>query len=319
MSLSGSMRLAVVSLTLVASSAGLMLPQRAHAQLSVQERAPLVQPRAQRARAALRELGSGLYRVEADFAEALGRAERHWRDGQADEAVLALAALQKYGPLAELPFIKATCCWQPLPTHATTASCATTTTSAPPRPAAPRCASAAAAPRTSLASRCKANVLETGAAAGITSYEPSELVVTVRAGTPAGRTGGRAGRKGQCLPFEPPHFGALGERRWAAWSPPACPAPRAPAWAAVRDYVLGVSDDQRPGRAADLWRPGHEERGRLRRVAPDVRLLGTLGLITEVSLKVLPVAVAEATLRFRHGRGARAAASSSAGPGSRCR
>lgn len=107
MSISGSMRVAGAALLLAASSMGLMLPQRAHAQLTVQERAPLVQPRAERARAALRAQGNGLYRVEADFAEALGRAERHWRDGQADEAVLALAALQKYGPLAELPFIKA--------------------------------------------------------------------------------------------------------------------------------------------------------------------------------------------------------------------
>ncbi|MCK7493367.1 MAG: FAD-binding protein [Comamonadaceae bacterium] len=42
--------------------------------------------------------------------------------------------------------------------------------------------------------------------AGISSYEPSELVVTVRAGTPLAELEAALAEQGQCLPFEPPRF-----------------------------------------------------------------------------------------------------------------
>ena len=84
-------------------------------------------------------------------------------------------------------------------------------------------------------------VLDTRVLRGIVSYEPSELVVTVRAGTPLAELEAALAEQGQCLPFEPPHFAK-------------------------------ASSD------AGAW--------------------GTLGLLTEVSLKVLPVAPGEATLRF---------------------
>ena len=59
--------------------------------------------------------------------------------------------------------------------------------------------------------------------AGIVSYEPSELVVTVQAGTPLAELEAALAEQGQCLPFEPPRFHAsvapcsLG--RSAAWWP----------------------------------------------------------------------------------------------------
>lgn len=139
-------------------------------------------------------------------------------------------------------------------------------------------------------------VLDTRALAGITSYEPSELVVTARAGTPLAELEAALAEKGQCLPFEPPHFGAgatVGGMVAAGLSGPA----RATA-GSVRDYVLGVSMVN--GRAEHLTFGGQV----MKNVAGyDVsRLmagsLGTLGLITDVSLKVLPFAPAEATLRF---------------------
>ena len=76
--------------------------------------------------------------------------------------------------------------------------------------------------------------------AGITSYEPSELVVTVRAGTPLAELEAVLAEQGQCLPFEPPHFGArrgtVGGMVAAGLSGPA----RASV-GAVRDYVLGAT------------------------------------------------------------------------------
>src|SRR4051794_19088997 len=70
---------------------------------------------------------------------------------------------------------------------------------------------------------------------GVTSYEPTELVVTVRAGTPLAELEAVLAERGQCLPFEPPHFeGAptVGGMVAAGLSGPA----RASV-GAVRDYV----------------------------------------------------------------------------------
>jgi glycolate oxidase FAD binding subunit len=141
------------------------------------------------------------------------------------------------------------------------------------------------------------DVLPTAGLAGIVSYEPSELVVTVRAGTPLAQLEQALAERGQCLPFEPPHFGpgaTVGGMVAAGLSGPA----RASV-GAVRDFVLGLQLVN--GRGEEMVFGGQV----MKNVAGyDVSRLmagamGTLGLITEVSLKVLPVAPAEATLRFR--------------------
>lgn len=139
-------------------------------------------------------------------------------------------------------------------------------------------------------------VLDTRAYAGIVSYEPSELVVTARAGTPLAELEAALAEQHQCLPFEPPHFGpgaTVGGMVAAGLSGPA----RASV-GAVRDFMLGVQLVN--GRAEHLTFGGQV----MKNVAGyDVSRLmagawGTLGVITEVSLKVLPVAPGEATLRF---------------------
>ena len=139
--------------------------------------------------------------------------------------------------------------------------------------------------------------LPTRELAGISSYEPSELVVTARAGTPLAELEMTLAERGQCLPFEPPHFlagGTVGGMVAAGLSGPA----RASV-GAVRDYVLGAS--LLNGRGEVLSFGGQV----MKNVAGyDVsRLLagsmGTLGVILEVSLKVLPIALATATLRFQ--------------------
>ncbi|MDB5954898.1 glycolate oxidase subunit GlcE [Ramlibacter sp.] len=145
--------------------------------------------------------------------------------------------------------------------------------------------------------RLEGELLETRGLAGIVSYEPSELVVTVRAGTPLAQLEQALAERGQSLPFEPPHFGdsaTVGGMVAAGLSGPA----RASV-GAVRDYVLGINLVN--GRGEELVFGGTV----MKNVAGyDVSRLmagamGTLGLITELSLKVLPVPPAEATLRFR--------------------
>lgn len=138
--------------------------------------------------------------------------------------------------------------------------------------------------------------LPTGALTGISSYEPSELVVTVRAGTLLAELEAVLAEQGQCLPFEPPRFGpggTVGGMVAAGLSGPA----RA-AVGSVRDYVLGAT--LLNGRAEVLSFGGQV----IKNVAGyDLsRLLagsmGMLGVICEVSLKVLPQPTAVATLRF---------------------
>ena len=141
-------------------------------------------------------------------------------------------------------------------------------------------------------------LLDTRALSGISSYEPSELVVTVRAGTPLAELEAVLAEQGQCLAFEPPHFqsacATVGGMVAAGLSGPA----RASV-GAVRDFVLGVS--LLNGRAEHLTFGGQV----MKNVAGYdvsrlmVGALGTLGLLTEVSLKVLPIAPAEATLVFQ--------------------
>ena len=132
--------------------------------------------------------------------------------------------------------------------------------------------------------------------AGIVSYEPSELVVTALAGTPLAELEALLAQHGQSLAFEPPRFapgGTVGGMVAAGLSGPA----RASV-GAVRDFVLGVEIINGKG---ELLRFGGQV---MKNVAGyDVSRLmagswGQLGVITEVSLKVLPVAPAEATLRF---------------------
>jgi glycolate oxidase FAD binding subunit len=151
-------------------------------------------------------------------------------------------------------------------------------------------------------------LLDTRGYTGIVSYEPSELVVTVRCGTPLAELEAALAAQGQCLPFEPPRRlpgadphgprqATCGGMLAAGLSGPA----RASS-GAVRDFVLGLQLVN--GRGEHLNFGGQV----MKNVAGyDVsRLmagaLGTLGLITDISLKVLPVAPAEATLRFDWGQ-----------------
>ncbi|MGJ7582065.1 glycolate oxidase subunit GlcE [Variovorax sp. RHLX14] len=135
---------------------------------------------------------------------------------------------------------------------------------------------------------------------GIVSYEPSELVVTVRAGTPLAELEALLAEQGQCLPFEPPHFRAAENDRATVGGMVAAglSGPARASVGAVRDYVLGATLVD--GRGEVLGFGGQV----IKNVAGyDVSRvlagsLGTLGLIAEVSLKVLPVAPAETTLRF---------------------
>ena len=141
----------------------------------------------------------------------------------------------------------------------------------------------------------RGDVLDTRSYAGIVDYEPTELVMTARAGTALAEIDTALREHGQMLAFEPPHFGqgsTLGGCIAAGLS-----GPRRPYAGSVRDLVLGVR--MLDGNGTDLRFGGQV----MKNVAGyDVsRLmagsLGTLGLLLEVSLKVLPRPPMELTLR----------------------
>jgi glycolate oxidase FAD binding subunit len=139
-------------------------------------------------------------------------------------------------------------------------------------------------------------ILDLTAWRGIVDYEPSELVITARCGTPLSELEAALAARDQFLAFEPPAFGAdptIGGVIGAGLS-----GPRRMYAGAARDFVLGTRLLNAQG---ELLRFGGQV---MKNVAGfDLsRLLcgslGILGVITEVSLKVLPRPRAELTLRL---------------------
>ncbi|NNM61372.1 MAG: glycolate oxidase subunit GlcE [Steroidobacteraceae bacterium] len=138
--------------------------------------------------------------------------------------------------------------------------------------------------------------LELAELAGISAYEPSELVISARAGTPLALLEAALADRGQCLPFEPPRFAPAGTVGGMVAAGLAGPA-RA-AQGSVRDHLLGATILD--GRAEVLSFGGQV----IKNVAGyDVARLfagswGILGVLLEVSLKVLAVPPARATCRL---------------------
>ena len=138
--------------------------------------------------------------------------------------------------------------------------------------------------------------LDVTAHCGIVNYEPTELVLTARAGTPLSEIEAALGEKNQMLGFEPPYFGATATLGGTI----ACnlSGPRRPYAGSARDFVLGMRIINGQGEILNF---GGQV---MKNVAGyDIsRLmtgsLGTLGVILEVSLKVLPKPAQEITLAF---------------------
>ena len=140
----------------------------------------------------------------------------------------------------------------------------------------------------------RGELLDVSGHRGVVSYEPSELVVTARAGTPLAELEQALADGGQVLPFEPPRFsggGTLGGAVAAGLS-----GPRRPFAGAVRDFVLGTRIVN--GRGQVLRFGGEVIKNvagyDLSRLAAGA--LGTLGVLLEVSLRLLPRSEAQACL-----------------------
>ena len=140
------------------------------------------------------------------------------------------------------------------------------------------------------------DVLDVSGHRGIVNYEPTELVITARGATPLAEIEAALAENNQMLGFEPPCFGnqsTLGGTMACGFS-----GPRRPFAGAIRDFVLG---SKLLNGKAEILKFGGEV---MKNVAGyDIsRLmagaLGTLGVLLEISIKILPKPAIELTLAY---------------------
>ncbi len=136
---------------------------------------------------------------------------------------------------------------------------------------------------------------------GIIAYEPTELVVTVRAGTPLVALENLLAENGQMIPFDPPNFNGQATIGGAVAS--GLSGPRRPYTGSARDALLGVKiingQGQIPQFGGQVMKnvAGYD----LSRLMSGA--MGTLGVLLEVSFKLRPLPACEKTLRWKMDRG----------------
>ncbi len=165
-----------------------------------------------------------------------------------------------------------------------------------------------------------ARTLSTANLTGITLYSPSELIIAARAGTTLAEIEAALAEKGQHLISEPPDFTALfgnaQSQTIGGIVAAGMSGPRRIAWGATRDHVMGVRVINGTG---EKIRSG----GRVLKNVTGLDLCklltgshGTLAVLTEITLKILPAPEQTATLILRNLPPARAVAALSAALGS---
>lgn len=141
---------------------------------------------------------------------------------------------------------------------------------------------------------CRANQVSTLGHCGVIAYEPSELFITVRAGTRIREVEALLDQHQQMLPFEPPHFGedaTIGGMIASGLS-----GPRRPFAGGVRDAILGCKIINGKGEVLSFGGQVMKNVAGYDVSRLMVGAMGTLGLILEVTLKVLPRPLCEVSL-----------------------
>lgn len=131
---------------------------------------------------------------------------------------------------------------------------------------------------------------------GIIAYEPTELVLTARTGTALAELETALNEKGQLFAFEPPHFGV--ESTLGGMVASGLSGPRRPYAGSVRDSVLGIKMINGKGEILSFGGQVMKNVAGFDLSRLMVGALGTLGVLLEVSFKVLPRPETEETLVF---------------------
>jgi len=159
------------------------------------------------------------------------------------------------------------------------------------------------------------DLLETRSHQGIAGYEPTELVITAKCGTPLAQVEKTLADNGQILPFEPPYFGGSAQTQPPYFGGGATTSatfggaiaaglsgPRRAAnngyYGAVRDFVLGCKIIDGNGEVLSFGGQVMKNVAGYDVSRMMAGSMGTLGVILEVSLKVLPKPVASKTLQL---------------------
>ncbi|MDP3852906.1 glycolate oxidase subunit GlcE [Phenylobacterium sp.] len=141
-----------------------------------------------------------------------------------------------------------------------------------------------------------AEPLALGGHRGVVAYDPSELVITARAGTPMIEIEALLAANGQMLTFEPPVFAAastIGGTVAAGLS-----GSRRPFAGALRDYVLGAKILDGRGEVLNFGGTVFKNVAGFDAFRLMAGALGCLGVILEVSIRVTPRPRAETALAF---------------------
>ena len=165
-----------------------------------------------------------------------------------------------------------------------------------------------------------ARTLSTRNLTGITLYSPRELILSARAGTPLSEIEAALAEHNQHLIAEPPDLSALlGGSRAQSWGGVVATnlsGPRRIAWGAMRDHVMGIRAVNGRG---EVIRSG----GRVLKNVTGLDLCklltgshGTLGVLTEITVKVLPAPESTGSLVIRGLDAAQGVAALSAAMGS---
>jgi len=140
--------------------------------------------------------------------------------------------------------------------------------------------------------------IDVSAHSGVVDYDPAELVITLRAGCGLADVQSLLAGQRQMFGFEPPLFGA--ESTIGGMVAAGIAGPRRAFAGGIRDFVLGIK--MLDGRGQVLNFGGRVIKNvagfDLARVL--VGSQGTLGVILEVSIRVVPIPEAETTLAFEH-------------------